>query len=143
MAGLAAAAAVALALWDRRRSGRGQYIEVAQRENLLNVIGECVVGYSMQRREPPRRGNRHSSLAPPGRYPCRGDDQWLTLACEDDGQFASLCAALGRQELAGDGRFADVVSRYRNQEALDGLISEWTRGRTKEEAGGGLEGGGG
>ena len=134
MAGIAAAAAVAMALWDRRRTGRGQYIEIAQRENLINVIGEQVVGYSMTGREPPRRGNRHSSMAPHGCYPCRGDDQWLTIACEDDAQFTALCTAMGRPELAADVRFADVVSRYRNQDALDELISEWTRERAKEAA---------
>ncbi len=142
MAGIAAAGAVALALWDRRRTGRGQHIQVAQRENLINVIGEYIVGYSMQGREPPRRGNRHSSMAPHGCYPCAGaqtgghppDDQWVAIACEDDAQFAALCGAMGWPELAGDGRFGDVVSRYRNQDALDALISDWARERTKDEA---------
>jgi len=130
LAGIAAAGAIALALWDRRRSGRGQYVEVAQRENLINMIGEQVVAYSMTGREPPRRGNRDSSMAPHGCYPCRGDDQWLTIACEDDAQFAALCLAMGRPELASDARFADVVSRYRNQDALDGEIARWTRERS-------------
>lgn len=134
MGGIAAAAAVAMALWDRRRSGRGQYIEIAQRENLINVIGEQVVGYAMTGREPPRRGNRHSSMAPHGCYPCRGDDQWLTIACEDDAQFTALCGVMGWPELAADVRFADVVSRYRNQDALDELISEWTREQAKAAA---------
>ena len=134
MGGIAAAAAVAMALWDRRRTGRGQYIEIAQRENLINVIGEQVVGYSMTGREPPRRGNRHSSMAPHGCYPCQGDDQWLTIACEDDAQFTALCTAMGRPELAADVRFADVVSRYRNQDSLDELITEWTREREKAAA---------
>jgi len=134
MAGIAAAGAIALALWDRRRSGRGQYVEVAQRENLINMIGEQVVAYSMTGREPARRGNRDSSMAPHGCYPCRGEDQWLTIACEDDAQFAALCQAMGRPELASDARFADVVSRYRNQDALDGEIAAWTRVQSKEEA---------
>jgi len=123
-----------MALWDRRRRGRGQYIEVAQRENLINMIGEQVVAYSMTGREPPRRGNRHTSMAPHGCYPCLGGDQWLTLACEDDAQFAALCRAMARPELASDARFADVVSRYRHQDALDGEIAAWTRERPKEEA---------
>ncbi len=144
IAGIAAAGAVGLALWHRRRSGRGQYIEVAQRETLINLIGEYVVGFSMSAkggsasggtgREPARRGNRHSSMAPHGCYPCAGDDQWLTIACEDDAQFAALCGAIGRPELAADPRFADVVSRYRHQDALDDVIAAWTRARLKEEA---------
>jgi crotonobetainyl-CoA:carnitine CoA-transferase CaiB-like acyl-CoA transferase len=134
LAGIAAAAAVALALWDRRRTGRGQYIELAQRENMISVVGEFVVAFSMSGREPARRGNRHSSLAPHGCYPSVGDDQWLTIACEDDAQFAALCVAMGRAELAGDERFVDVVSRYRNRDALDEIITAWSHERTKEEA---------
>jgi crotonobetainyl-CoA:carnitine CoA-transferase CaiB-like acyl-CoA transferase len=133
-AGTAAAAAIALALWDRRRSGRGQYIEVAQRESLTNLIGEHVVAHSMSGREPARRGNRHSSMAPHGCYPCAGDDEWLALACEDDAQFAALCEVMRRRELAADGRFADVVSRYRNQDALDEEVRRWTRSVSKEAA---------
>src|SRR2546428_10806058 len=134
MAGIAAAGAVALALWDRRRTGRGQSIEVAQRENLVGAIGEFVVGYSMTGREPARQGNSHASMAPHGCYRCAGDDHWLTIACEDDEQFASLCAVLGRPELAGDPRFSDVVSRRRNRRALGAIVSEWTEGRDKQHA---------
>jgi crotonobetainyl-CoA:carnitine CoA-transferase CaiB-like acyl-CoA transferase len=134
MAGIAAAGAVALALWDRRRTGYGQQIEVPQRENLIGAIGEFIVGYSMNGREPDRKGNRHNSMAPHGCYPCAGEDQWLTIACETDAQFAALCDVIGRAELADDTPFADVVSRHRNQAALDGLISEWTRGQAKQLA---------
>jgi len=133
MAGIAAAGAVALALWHRRRTGQGQYIEVTQRENLINVIGEYILGYSMSGREPPRLGNRHPSIAPHGCYSCQGDDQWVTLACEDDEQFAALCSVMGQPQLNRDGRFADVVSRYRNQDVLDEIIAAWTRQRSKEE----------
>jgi crotonobetainyl-CoA:carnitine CoA-transferase CaiB-like acyl-CoA transferase len=134
MAGIAAAGAVALALWDRRRTGFGQYIEVPQRENLIGAIGEFIVGFSMNGREPARNGNRHTSMAPHGCYPCAGEDQWLTIACEDDAAFATLCGAIGRPELADDKRFADVVSRYRNQVELDEIIGLWTRTQDKTAA---------
>ena len=133
VAGMAAAGAIALALWDRRRSGRGQYIEVAQRENLINLIGENVVAFSWSRQEPARRGNRHSSMAPHGCYPCAGDDQWVTIACQTDAQFAALSVVMGQPELARDGRFADVVSRYRHQDELDAIVRGWTASRAKEE----------
>jgi crotonobetainyl-CoA:carnitine CoA-transferase CaiB-like acyl-CoA transferase len=134
LAGIGAASAVALALWDRRRSGRGQFIELAQRENMMSVVGEFIVAYSLNGRAPPRRGNRHSSIAPNGCYPCTGEDQWVTIACENDVQFAALTSAIDRPELASDERFSDVVNRHRNQQALDEIITAWTRGRTKETA---------
>ena len=142
LAGVAAAAAVSLALWDRRRTGLGQYIELAQRENMISVIGEFVVAFSLNGREPPRRGNRDLSMAPHGCYPCLGDDQWITIACEDDAQFAALCSVLDRAELAGEPRFADVVSRFRNQGALDEVIASWTREQTKGAATDALQGAG-
>jgi crotonobetainyl-CoA:carnitine CoA-transferase CaiB-like acyl-CoA transferase len=66
--------------------------------------------------------------------PCAGDDHWLTIACEDDAQFAALCAVIGSPELTADERFADVIRRYRNQDAMDGIVSEWTRTQDKHAA---------
>ena len=134
IAGIAAAGAIALALWARRRTGRGQYIELAQRENLINLIGEVVVAFSLNELEPSRRGNHHSSMAPHGCYRCAGEDEWITIACRNDSEFAALCSALELPGLVRDPRFADVVSRYRNQNELDGIIVAWTVGRTKEDS---------
>ena len=132
VSGIAAAAAVALALWHRRRTGEGQYVEVAQWENMVGLIGEYVVGYSMNGRLPQPTGNRDSSMAPHGCYPCAGGDRGVTIAVEDDEQFAALCRVMGRPEVAADPRFADVVSRYRNQDELDGILQEWTRQLTPQ-----------
>ena len=134
IAGIAAAGAIALALWVRRRTGRGHYIELAQRETLISLIGEYIVAFSMNQREPSRQGNRHSSMAPHGCYRCSGDDEWITIACENDAQFAALCSVLGQPGLARDPRLADVVSRYRNQDEFDETICAWTKDRTKEDA---------
>jgi crotonobetainyl-CoA:carnitine CoA-transferase CaiB-like acyl-CoA transferase len=134
VAGIAAAGAVAAALLYRRRTGRGQEVEVAQRETMTNLIGEFVVGYSMNGRQPPPLGNRHRSMAPHGAYPCAGEDRWLAVAVGSDAEFAGLCRAIGQPELASDPRFADVVSRYRHQDEMDAIIGAWTRDRTPEEA---------
>jgi len=87
IAGIAAAGAIALALWVRRRTGHGQYIELAQRETLISLIGEYIVAFSMNQREPSRQGNRDSSMAPHGCYRCSGDDEWITIACDE-----TICA---------------------------------------------------
>ncbi len=134
VAGTAAAGAIALALWERRRTGRGQYIEVAQREVMTNMIGEYVLAYGMSGRQPDRRGNRHSSMSPHGCYPCSGDDRWLAIACETDAQFAALCRVIGQPALAGEERFADVVARYRHQDDLDAVIAAWTGGQDRDAA---------
>jgi crotonobetainyl-CoA:carnitine CoA-transferase CaiB-like acyl-CoA transferase len=137
VAGIAAAGAVGLALWHRRRTGEGQHVDVGALETAVGLIGEHVVGHSMDadmRSEAPPRttGHGHPSAAPHGCYPCAGDDRTVAIAVEDDAQFAALCRTMGRSELAADARFADVLSRYRNQDELDGVVAEWTRQRSPE-----------
>ncbi|MEX0785527.1 MAG: CoA transferase [Dehalococcoidia bacterium] len=134
MAGAMAAAATIAALLHRRWTGRGQHIEVAQWEAFLPFIGEFFVEYSMTGRVPPRLGNHHASMAPHGAYPCAGDDTWLAIAVGTDAEFASLCDVMGRPELATDERFCDVVSRHRGQDALDEIVSAWTRTLPSGEA---------
>jgi len=134
MAGATAAAATIAALLFRRWTGRGQHVELAQWEALLPFTGEFFVEYSMTGREPARRGNRHASMAPHGVYRCAGEDTWVAIAVGTDEEFAALCQVIGRPELARDARFADVVSRHRNQDELAETVSAWTGERSPAEA---------
>jgi crotonobetainyl-CoA:carnitine CoA-transferase CaiB-like acyl-CoA transferase len=126
ISGVFAAAALVVALFQRRETGRGQYVEVAEREALTAMIGEQVLAYQLTGVVPGPRGNGDTSMAPHGVYRCAGEDDWLALAVENDAQFAALCGAIGRPELARDPRFADVVSRYRHRDELDAPIGAWS-----------------
>ncbi len=137
ISGTAAAGAVMAALLYRRRSGRGQFIDLAQREALTTLLGEYVVGYSMTGELPRPAGNRHPAWAPHGVFRCAGrpvagtatsEDRWLALAVRSDAEFASLCRVIGRPELASDARYADGLSRHRHAAELDGPIAAWTAG---------------
>jgi len=134
MAGTALVGAVAAALRERRLTGEGLYLEMAQRENLAMFIGEFLVDYSMNGVERRPIGNRHAMYAPHNRYRCAGEDRWVTIACETDGQFAALCGAIGRPELAGDERFAMNDGRKQNEAELDAIIEAWTLARGHHEA---------
>ena len=65
-------------------------------------------------------------MSPHGCYPCRGDDQWVTLAVRDDSEWEGFCQALGQPDLAGDPRFALPLDRHRHQDQLDEIITAWT-----------------
>lgn len=125
-AGAAAALGTFLALLHRRRTGRGQYVETAIIENFLPFLGwafmDCVLNGRVNR----TLGNRHTS-AIQGCYPCRGQDRWAVITIQDDAQWQGLLRAMGDPSWSRDERFADVLSRYRNQDALDEHISAWTR----------------
>ncbi|MGH2587133.1 MAG: CoA transferase, partial [Dehalococcoidia bacterium] len=62
------------------------------------------------------------------------DDTWIAIAVGSDVEWAALCAAIDRPELASDQRFADVISRYRNQAEADAIIAAWTSQRGAQEA---------
>lgn len=132
-AGLHAAFAALSALYHRRRTGEGQYIETPMIEGELEVIGEAIMDVALNGRDQPRLGNRHPSIAPHGVYPCRGEDQWVTIVAADDPQWQALCRVLGREDLLTNPRFREPVSRYRYQDELDQIIAAWTAVRQKRE----------
>ncbi|MCE2457959.1 MAG: CoA transferase [Dehalococcoidia bacterium] len=123
ISGAHAAGAVLSALYRRRRTGRGVFIESS-----VSVVGEHIIGYQLDGLPPNNRGNRHEAMAPHGAYPCRGEDSWITIAVASDDEWANLCKVMGSPELVVDERFADVLSKLRNQDALDEVIGAWTQG---------------
>ena len=125
--GASAAFAIMAALHYRRRTGKGQFIDFGQAENLMQQIGEILMDYTLNGRVQTSLGNRHPAMAPHGCYPCRGDDRWVVIAIATDAEWDSFCAAAENPAWARDERFADAAKRYRHQDALDALIAAWTR----------------
>lgn len=129
LAGVLGAGAIIAALRYRQRTVKGMHIDLSQREVATCVIGETMMDYSMNRRVRKAIGNRHPSRAPYGCYPCKGEDEWVTIAIDSDDDFLRFCKAIGQPELADDNRFCDVLSRLKNQDELDRIISGWTKER--------------
>jgi crotonobetainyl-CoA:carnitine CoA-transferase CaiB-like acyl-CoA transferase len=132
-AGAMAAASTLAALHHRNRTGEGQHIEVAQWEAMAGNIGEFIIGHEMDGDLPESIGNRHISRVQ-GVYACTKPDEWVAISAGSDAEFAALCGVIGRRELARDPRFADVVSRHRNHDEWDAIISTWTNTRSQDDA---------
>lgn len=126
VAAVNAASAVMLALWYRRHTGKGQYIELAQIEAVTCLIGEVILDYSMNKRCPIRSGNRHTYMAPHGAYRCRGEDAWVAIAVANDKEWRAFCGVIGNPPWTKDERFVDQLSRWQNQDEMDRLIEGWT-----------------
>jgi crotonobetainyl-CoA:carnitine CoA-transferase CaiB-like acyl-CoA transferase len=141
--GMVGAGAVLSALHYRRRTGKGQYIDLSEHEAAVPVVGYALMEYAMSAmggsasggngRLPERMGNRSYWYAPQGCYPCKGDD-WLVITVGNDEEWAAFCEATGHAEWAEDRRFADVLARFENHDALDEAISSWTREQDSNEA---------
>ena len=125
-AGLHAAFAILAALRYRRRTGRGQYIDLSMREALAPFLGEFIMDYTVNRRAAIAIGNRNPLAAPQGCYRCQGEDKWIAIAVSSDEEWRSLCHAMGNPPWSEGERFGDSLSRHENQDELDRLIEEWT-----------------
>ena len=130
---VAAVFAVLTALHYRRRTGKGQWIDMSQVESFLPHLGGAFMDYVMNGRTPEPLGNRHQYLAPYGCYRCRGDDNWVVINVTCEEEWLVLCNVTEHPEWAKDPRYADPVSRHRNQDALDEAIQGWTLQRDKME----------
>jgi len=125
--GATAALAVLMALHYRNRTGKGQYIDMAQAEATMPHLGEAIMDYTMNRRVQNSMGNRLPGAAPCGCYRCQGEDRWINITVFTDEEWQGLCRAMGSPEWTGDERLASRSGREARQDELDPLIEEWTR----------------
>jgi crotonobetainyl-CoA:carnitine CoA-transferase CaiB-like acyl-CoA transferase len=130
-AGMFAATAILAALRARDRTGEGQHIDLSLLDTmaalLTNVASNYLVGG-----EPPRRlGNAHPNITPYEAF--RARDRWFALAAANDGQWRTLCNAIGRPELVEDARFADNNRRVAHRAELRALLDEAFAARDAEE----------
>ena len=124
--GMNGVAAVLMALLHRRKTGKGQYINVSGQEVVLHHIGEAILDYKMTGRVGKPVGNRHDSTALHGCYQCKGDDKWVAIAIRTDSEWKSFCEAIEKPPWTEDKRYSDTSGRRQNQDELDRLIEEWT-----------------
>ena len=132
-AALHAAFAVLAALWERKRSGKGQRIDVALSESFLQCIAEGILPYTMRGEQITPRGNRDPFMAPHGVYPCAGDNRWLTIAVRNEDEWRAFASVVG-ESLATDERFRALADRKQNEDALDDIVRAWTHARDAWDA---------
>ena len=132
-AGVQGAFAVMLALRQRKRTGKGQQIEMALAEGFVPYMGEFMLDYSMNQRVTEPQGNRHPTHAPHNAYPCEGEDRWIVIDVGTQDEWAALCNVMGNPDWTNDEKFVDQVSRHRRQKELDAHVAEWTKTRDRFE----------
>lgn len=125
--------ALTAALDYRRRTGKGQHIDVAQLEGGVQFLAPTLLDYKVNNRVQERKGNRCDYAAPHGAYPCQGEDRWCVIAVFTDEEWQSLRKAIGEPDWVKDPKFATLLGRKRNEEELDRLIGEWTSKLTAEK----------
>jgi len=120
--GLNAAFAVMAALYERERSGRGQFIDVALLDSILPLLGWVAANLLIGGQEPVPLGNDNFTAAPSGTFRTR--DGHVNIAANKQEQWEALCDALGVPGLKTDPRFRERDARKRHRRALTPLLEE-------------------
>ncbi|MQA91412.1 MAG: CoA transferase [Gemmatimonas sp.] len=129
------AAGVLAALFEREKTGAGSLVEVSMHEASVMALASAlgVVADRPDREIPPRTGNRHPalSLAPYNVYPA--NDGFVAIICVTDRHWVQFAELLGGADLVTDARFDDTVGRAERYTEVDGIVSAWTRDKSRAE----------
>ena len=120
------------AVHARRRTGRGQCIDLALFEAAFSFMEPHVPAFDQLGLVPERMGSGLPNSAPNNLYPTR-EGGYVHIAAFGEAVFQRFAEAIGRTELCEDERFAKLADRARNKDALDEIVGEWTARHETEE----------
>lgn len=125
--GITAGFGIAMALYEREKSGRGQYIDMTLYDTAMSMLFPHYANYFLAGTRPKLTGNNHPNLSPYDVYPTKTCD--IFIAGGNDGQFRRMCDVLGVPEAVTDPRFATNAGRTQNQPDLrvlfEPLLATW------------------
>ena len=127
------AMAIMLALIHKQNTGQGQWVDLACTEAATTLNGPALLDWSINGQATPATDSnraQYETMAPHNIYPCRGEDEWIAIACRDDNDWAAL-RDYADLHLAVD--CTTLQSRLAQLEELDAAISAWTAEQDKFE----------
>jgi crotonobetainyl-CoA:carnitine CoA-transferase CaiB-like acyl-CoA transferase len=128
LTGVYAIGAITAALYEREKSGLGQYIDLALLDAMVGTLANQNLNYLLTGRPPVRQGNSHPNIVP---YQVFGtEDGHFLLAVGNDRQFAQFCAVAGRPDLAEDARYRRNSDRVAHRDALVPELARLCQTRT-------------
>jgi len=132
--GMHMAIGILAAIEQRHKTGKGQHVEVAMQDAVVNLIRVSLRDHQRTGKPMPRSGNQLGRTVPGTTYPCApgGSNDYVYIFAQPQ-MWPALIKAMGQPELGDDPRFKTGESRWDNREAFNEIMSAWTRQRTKHE----------
>ena len=128
--GMNACIGIMMALYERNRSGKGQFVDATLYDSAVALHQPHAPNYLMGGQKPKLVGNSHGSLAPYCNFPTRGRN--IVVGAGNDGQFRKLCQMLGKVGLADDPRFRTNKDRVAHKVELEAELRALTKDRDGE-----------
>jgi len=120
-----AAFAVLSAIYHRRKTGQGQFIDFSQTEPTTALMGTALMDYTVNGRIAERVGNDHPHAAPRGAYPCL-NGRTIAISIHSDQQWLDLDRELNLSDLLPKRDWSQAGVRLANRKELDEAISQMT-----------------
>ncbi len=128
--GLYSAIAILMAIFERGRSGKGQFLDMTLYDCGFSLLHPHIANWLLSGRRPVGTGNAHPNIAPYDKFPTRTCE--IFLAIGNDRAFLRLCDEMGRPDLAEDERFRTIADRNANREALSAELEAILAGEEGE-----------
>lgn len=150
IAGATCAGAVLAGLLQRKKTGKGSYCVVPQRDGVTGLIGEFIVAEALGHPVDLRTGNERQGSAPHGVYPCKPDqeprqvlgpdhapigekyDRWVAIDCQTQENWTTLCSIIKDPRLDSN-NYLNLRDRQKYSDQIDRIISDWTSTHEADE----------
>ncbi|MCC7486018.1 MAG: CoA transferase [Burkholderiales bacterium] len=124
-AGNLLALAIALALFDRGRTGEGRWVHTSLLESMIFMLDFQAARYLVRGEVANQAGNDHPTFTPTGVFPT--SDGYMNIAASSGRLWPRLCDALGHPEWKDKAEWSTTAGRTKDRPALNAAISEVTR----------------
>ena len=131
-AGMLGYLAAVAALYQRRRTGRGQSVDLSQMEGVAQFLGEPFMELAMTGDVPAPKGNHHPRMVPYGNYPTAERDRWVAIAVGSDAEWQAFAGVVGESWVNLE-HFARREGRLGHRIELDRYAAAWTASRTVDD----------
>ena len=135
--GMLCAMGILGALFQRTTTGRGQHIQIAMRDAMLNYCRTAMSKQVPLNEALPRAGNEIVGSAPGGLFACKpgGPDDYCFIFASraNEEHWRRLARIIGQEDMINDPALQTPGDRYEARDRVNGAITEWTMQHTKEE----------
>jgi len=121
-AGLFTAIGVNAALYDRKKTGKGTYIDVSMLDCQIAILENAIARYLAKNEIPKPMGSRHPSIAPFEAFKTK--DSHIIIAAGNDKLFEKLCQVLNINNILKDEKFKTNSSRAQNMDELKKILEK-------------------
>lgn len=133
LGGIHLASGVLAALYERERTGEGQFVEASMYDAVYPALMSQLGSYYKEKGATSRTGNRHAGLAKCPYNAYEATDGHVAILCTSDKHWHQLLEVINKEELKSEAKYESNVKRLNHIDKIDEMITDWTSTRSRDE----------